>query len=71
MLANGIILPLEMPAHDVFANFHYEWFGDLPAVYDMRDSAWLTPVKSQSAGGCWAYSTMFAVEARLMMLVLG
>ena len=71
MHANGIILPLEMPAHDVFANFHYEWFGDLPAVYDMRDSAWLTPVQSQSAGGCWAYSTMGAVEARLMMLGLG
>jgi C1A family cysteine protease len=71
MQDNGIILPLEKPAHDVYANFRYERLRDLPAVYDFRDSAWLTPVKSQSAGGCWAYSTMGAVEARLMMLGFG
>ncbi|NCA86611.1 MAG: hypothetical protein EOM83_13740 [Clostridia bacterium] len=71
MQDNGIILPPEMPAHDVFANFRYERLRDLPVVYDIRDSAWLTPVKSQSNGGCWAYSTMGAVEARLMMLGLG
>ncbi len=44
---------------------------DFPVVYDMRDSAWLTPVKSQSGGGCWAYSTMGAVESRLLMLEMG
>ena len=71
MQDNGIILPLEMPAHDVYANFHYERLRDLPSVYDIRDSAWLTPVKSQSTGGCWAYSTMGTIEARLMMLGFG
>jgi C1A family cysteine protease len=71
MQDHGIVLPLEKPAHDVFANFRYERLRDLPAFYDMRDSAWLTPVKGQSPGGCWAYSTMGAVEARLMMLGFG
>ncbi len=71
MQDNGIILPLEMPAHNVYANFHYERLRDLPSVYDIRDSAWLTPVKSQSTGGCWAYSTMGTIEAHLMMLGFG
>ncbi len=42
---------------------------NFPAYYDLRNLGVLPPVKSQSAGGCWAYSTMSTVESR--MLVLG
>jgi C1A family cysteine protease len=42
---------------------------DFPAYFDLRTMGVLPPVKSQSSGGCWAYSTMSTVESR--MLVLG
>lgn len=42
---------------------------NFPAYYDLRDLGVLSPVKTQSTGGCWAYSTMSTVESR--MLVLG
>ncbi len=42
---------------------------ELPAFFDLRDYGVLPPVKSQSSGGCWAYSSMSTVESR--MLVLG
>gem|GEM_PF-1946223 len=68
MEANGIVLPPIKPLYDRYKNFNYEITRDLPLVYDLRDSAYLTPVKGQSPGGCWAYSTMGAVECRLKML---
>ncbi len=68
METNGIVLPPIKPLYDRYKNFSYEINRDLPQVYDLRDSAYLTPVKSQSAGGCWAYSTMGTVECRLQML---
>ncbi|MBU2650758.1 MAG: T9SS type A sorting domain-containing protein [Bacteroidetes bacterium] len=49
----------------VYANRSY------PVVFDMRDSAWLTPVKSQTPNGCWAFATMGSVESRWKMLGLG
>lgn len=42
---------------------------NFPDYYDLRDYGVLPPVKSQSSGGCWAYSSMSTVESR--MLVLG
>lgn len=42
---------------------------DFPSSYDLRDLGLIPPVKSQSSGGCWAYSSMSTVESR--MLVLG
>lgn len=43
--------------------------SDFPDYFDLRDLGVLPPVKSQSSGGCWAYSSMSTVESR--MLVLG
>ena len=43
--------------------------SNFPEYYDLRDQGLLPPVKSQSSGGCWAYSSMSTVESR--MLVLG
>ena len=71
MKENGIVLPPIRPLHDPYKNYTYRGPRDFPETYDMRDSSWLTPVKSQSAGGCWAYSTMGAVESRLLMLGSG
>ncbi len=68
MEKGGISLPPIRPAYDRWKNFEYEIHRDLPLIYDLRGSGFLTPVKSQSPGGCWAYSTMGAVEARLLML---
>jgi C1A family cysteine protease len=42
---------------------------ELPASFDLRGLGVLPPVKFQSSGGCWAYSSMSTVESR--MLVLG
>ncbi len=71
MESKGIVLPPIKPAYDRYKNFRYEGNRDFPVVYDLRGSGYLTPVKSQSAGGCWAYSTMGAVESRLLMLGYG
>lgn len=68
MEKNGIVMPPIRPAYDRWKKFDPEVSRDLPLVYDLRGSGYLTPVKSQSPGGCWAYSTMGAVEARLKML---
>ncbi len=71
MQKGGIVLPPVMPAYDRWKNFSYETRRDIPAYYDLRGSGFLTPIKSQSSGGCWAYSTMGAIESRLLMEGLG
>jgi C1A family cysteine protease len=71
MKQNGIILPPLKPAFDRWPDYTVAGTKDFPVVYDMRDTPWLTPVKGQSAGACWAYSTMGAVESRWLMLGLG
>jgi C1A family cysteine protease len=71
MQRNGIILPPERPLDSPWANVMSPAARDFPAVYDMRETPWLTSVKAQSSGGCWAYSVMGAVESRLLMLGLG
>lgn len=71
MNRGGIVLPPVKPEHDPWANFEYQPARDFPVVFDMRDTPWLTSVKSQSPGGCWAYSVMGTVESRLLMLGLG
>jgi C1A family cysteine protease len=43
--------------------------NSLPDYFDLRNYGVLPPVKLQSSGGCWAYSSMSTVESR--MLVLG
>lgn len=37
--------------------------SDLPAKYDSRDYGYITPVKRQIKGSCWAYSLIGALEA--------
>jgi len=71
MKQNGIILPPIKPAVDPWGKYEFKGSKDFPIVYDMRQTSWLTPVKGQSAGACWAYSTMGAVESRWLMLGLG
>jgi C1A family cysteine protease len=68
MQESGVVLPPIRPADDRWTNDLSAERNDFPVVYDMRDSAWLTPVKTQSAGACWAYSVMGALESRLLML---
>jgi C1A family cysteine protease len=71
MKQNGIILPPEKPVFNAWSKYEVKGVKDFPLVYDMRETSWLTPVKGQSAGACWAYSTMGAVESRWLMLGLG
>jgi C1A family cysteine protease len=71
MKANGIILPPIKPAFDPWKNFRPNNTRTFDPIYDMRTTGWLTSVKSQTAGACWAYSTMGAVESRWKMLGLG
>jgi len=71
MQQSGVILPPIKPDVDPWANYVPDATREFPIVYDMRDTPWLTPVKAQSPGGCWAYSTMGAVESRWLMLGMG
>ncbi|MBE0640121.1 MAG: T9SS type A sorting domain-containing protein [Bacteroidales bacterium] len=71
MQRNGVLLPPVKPAHHPWINIKTQPSRDLPLVYDMRQTPWLTSVKTQSSGGCWAYSVMGAVESRWLMLGMG
>lgn len=71
MTENGIVLPPLRPADNPWSNLKSEPGREFPLVYDMRQTPWLTSVKTQSNGGCWAYSVMGAVESRLLMLGKG
>ncbi len=40
----------------------------LPSKFDLRDSGYVTPVKSQSStGSCWAHATLAAAESNMIM----
>ena len=41
---------------------------DLPSYYDLRDMGLVAPIETQSAGGCWAYSSMSTLESRILFL---
>lgn len=40
-------------------------------VYDMRSTGFLTPVRGQTANGCWAFATMASIESRWLVLGSG
>ena len=39
---------------------------ELPARYDLREEGYITPVKSQIGGTCWAYGHIGAVESNMI-----
>ncbi|OYT17810.1 MAG: hypothetical protein B7C24_00685 [Bacteroidetes bacterium 4572_77] len=41
---------------------------DFDSYYDLRDLGMVPAVKTQSSGGCWAYSSMSTMESRMLML---
>lgn len=45
--------------------------GGFDAVFDLRNTAFLTPVKGQTNNSCWAFATMAAVESQWLKLGLG
>ncbi len=63
--SGGIPFPVKLG----YSEFSSRNTTNLPSSYDLRDLGLLPPVKTQSSGGCWAYSSMSTVESR--MLVLG
>jgi len=51
-----------------FDAYQYKSSKDLPEYFDLRGTGLIPPVKSQSSGGCWAYSSMSTLESRLLVL---
>lgn len=42
-------------------------FDKMPAVFDLREKGWVTPVKDQGfMGACWAFGNMAALESSLL-----
>lgn len=42
-------------------------FAQLPETFDLRDSSFVTSVKSQQGGTCWTHGTMAAIESNLLV----
>ena len=63
-LTGGIAYPVKLG----YAAYQSDRNTNFPAVFDLRDLGMLPPVKTQSSGGCWAYSSMSTVESRMLML---
>lgn len=41
-------------------------YAQPPATYDLRTVGWVTPVKAQKSGTCWAHATASALESDLL-----
>ncbi|NPD46536.1 MULTISPECIES: C1 family peptidase [unclassified Lentimicrobium] len=65
--AGGIPFPVKLG----YAAFSSNSSKDFPSSYDLRGLGVLPPVKTQSSGGCWAYSSMSTVESRMLVLEQG
>lgn len=62
--AGGIPFPVKL-GYEAFSSSSTK---DFPSSFDLRDLGVLPPVKTQSSGGCWAYSSMSTVESRMLFL---
>ncbi|NOR88454.1 MAG: hypothetical protein GQ527_12675 [Bacteroidales bacterium] len=63
-LNGGIAFPVKLG----YSAFNPVKETNLPSLYDLRDLGMVPPVETQSAGGCWAYSSMSTIESRLLMM---
>ena len=59
---------LPFPIKLGFNAYQYKSSKDLPDYFDLRGTGLIPPVKTQSSGGCWAYSSMSTLESRLLVL---
>ena len=42
-------------------------YGDTPAVFDLRETGFVSGVRSQQGGTCWAHGVMAAMESNLLI----
>jgi len=63
-IPGGIPFPIRLG----YSTFKGNGGAKYPDYYDLRDLGMVPPVKTQSNGGCWAYSSMSTMESRMLML---
>jgi hypothetical protein len=54
---------------DVYPHVVMPQAGDLPSTFDWRDNSgnWVTPIKKQYGGSCWAFASIAVLETVKMM----
>lgn len=60
-LQASVVLFSQLPEENAFDQIKVNPF-DLPLVFDLRGTGVLSPIKTQSTGGCWSSSAMATVE---------
>lgn len=64
----GAVPPPVKVNFDHFQKNNSRAANDLPAYYDLRQLGLVTPVRSQTSNGCWAFASIASVESRWLKL---